>query len=141
MVSRFFFVPKAMFSLIFSLTAQKTRTSAGTGPLKTRLFLCCVISIAESDEKINRKVLFSLQILNVLLHSVGTGLLHLICRMRVHVQGKRCRRMAEVFLNRFDIVAIFDRGNSVAMTKIMEAHGLHADCIADPFEAVINSAV
>ena len=35
--------------------------------------------------------------------------------------------MAEVFLNRFDIVAIFDRGNSVAMAKIMEAHGFHAD--------------
>ena len=67
------------------------------------------------DEKINRKVLFSLQSLNVLLHSVGAGLLHLICRMCVHVQGERCRRMAEVFLNRFDIVAIFDRGNSVAM--------------------------
>ena len=35
--------------------------------------------------------------------------------MRIHVQGERCRRMAEVFLNRFDIVAIFDRGNGVAM--------------------------
>jgi len=67
------------------------------------------------DEKINRKVLFSLQSLNVLLHSVGAGLLHLICHMRIHVQGERCRRMAEVFLNRFDIVAIFDRGNGVAM--------------------------
>ena len=60
MVSRFFFILKTMFSLIFSLAAQKTRTSAGTGPLKTRLFLCCVISIAESNEKINRKVLLSL---------------------------------------------------------------------------------
>ena len=42
MVSGFFFIPKAMFSLIFSLTAQKTRTSAGTGPLKTKIvFMLC----------------------------------------------------------------------------------------------------
>ena len=79
--------------------------------------------------------------MNVLFHSVGAGLLHLICRMCVHIQGKRCRRMAEVFLNRLDIVAIFDRGNGVAMTKIMETHGLHADRLDDPLEAVINSAV
>ena len=42
MVSGFFFIPKTMFSLIFSLTAQKTRTSAGTDPLKTKIvFMLC----------------------------------------------------------------------------------------------------
>ena len=42
MVSGFFFIPKAMFSLIFSLAAQKTRTSAGTDPLKTKIvFMLC----------------------------------------------------------------------------------------------------
>lgn len=42
MVSRFFFISQTMFSLIFSLTAQKTRTSAGTGPLKTKIvFMLC----------------------------------------------------------------------------------------------------
>lgn len=37
MVSGLFFTPKTVFSLIFSLTAQKTRTSAGTDPLKTKI--------------------------------------------------------------------------------------------------------
>ena len=42
MVSGFFFISKTLFSLIFSLTAQKTRTSAGTGPLKTKIvFMLC----------------------------------------------------------------------------------------------------
>ena len=42
MVSGFFFIPKTVFSLIFSLTAQKTRTSAGTGPLKSKIvFMLC----------------------------------------------------------------------------------------------------
>ena len=75
MVSGFFFIPKTMFSLIFSLTAQKTRTSAGTGPLKTRLFLCYTHSICGNREKVNPPCYDFVQFLaGASLHSISPGI-------------------------------------------------------------------
>ena len=40
------------------------------------------------------------------IHSVGAGLLHLLCGMAIHIKGKGCGVMVEVLLHRLHIIAI-----------------------------------
>ena len=50
------------------------------------------------------------------LHPLGTGLLHLVGDVAVHIQGKGGGVVAKVFLHRLDVVTALDGDNGVGMT-------------------------
>ena len=54
-----------------------------------------------------------LHTLDVLLHPVGTVTLHLVGHMAVHVQGERRRGVAEVALDRLNVVPAPYRGHGI----------------------------
>ena len=66
---------------------------------------------------------FPLQIENVFdeaLHAIRAILFHVLGKMPVSIQRKGCRGMAEIALNRFNIVTGADRVHRISMPKIVE---------------------
>lgn len=72
--------------------------------------------------------------LDVGFHAGGAGLFHLVGDVAVHVQGERCRCVAQVSLHRFDIVTGADSGHGVAVAQIVKAGVRAADAGHDPLE-------
>ena len=75
---------------------------------------------------------------NVLLHPVCALALHLACDVAVHVQREGRRGVAQVALNRLDIIPGTDSGHGVGMTEIVEPGVRQADGLDDPFKVVIE---
>ena len=55
-----------------------------------------------------------------LFHVVGAALFHLLRHMSIDIQRKRRCRVSKVPLHRLDIITGMDRGNCVAVAKIVE---------------------
>lgn len=88
-------------------------------------------------------LVFPLQVrnaLNVLLHTVRAGLLHLFCDMAVHVQREGGAIVAQVSLHGLDIVPGPDRGHGVAVTQIVESGRWEADGCNDFLVVVVYGA-
>ena len=64
-------------------------------------------------------------LLNISLHPHGACFPHLISHMAIDIQSKRCGCMSKISLNRFDIIAGADGGNSILMPNIL-SDGLRA---------------
>ena len=54
-------------------------------------------------------------------HPGGTGLLHLIGDVAVDVQGKGCCDVAQVALDRLDVITTSDSSDGIGMSKLVEA--------------------
>ena len=52
---------------------------------------------------------------NEALHALRTGGPHVICEVTIDVQGERCRGMAEIALQGFDVISGPDAVNGVGM--------------------------
>ena len=79
--------------------------------------------------------------MHVILHSIRAVPLHLFGDMTIHIQGKGCCCVAQVALDCFYIVPIFDGNNSVLMAQIMKTHLWTAQLFDDPLEATIDCPI
>ena len=77
-------------------------------------------------------------VLNEAFHVVRAALFHLFRHMPVNVQRKGCCRMSEIPLHGLDIVTGMDRGNCVAVAKIVETSLRHANRCDNALVAVIH---
>ena len=66
---------------------------------------------------------------------------HLLRDMPVHIQSEACRRVAEVCLYGFDVVAAFNRNHGVAVPQIVKAQPVQPDLTDDILEVVVDGEV
>lgn len=76
-----------------------------------------------------------------LLHMVCRRLPHLLGDMPVHIQREARRRVAEVCLYGFDVVAAFNGDYGVAVPQIVKAQPVQPDLTDNILEVVVDSEV
>ena len=77
--------------------------------------------------------------LNVCLHSCGTVFLHLFWHMTVYVKGKGSRRMTEISLHGFHVVAVLEGEDGEGVPEIMHTAFRSVDPCGDLFIVQINN--
>ena len=76
-----------------------------------------------------------------LLHPIRTGLPHPCRDVTIHVQGKGGRGVAQILLDRFNIISSFNRHGGIGVAQVVKTGGGNAQFLYNALIAVLDRAV